>query len=175
MGWRQTSPTDYYRKLIDQREMFPFDFLTYLPQQHETDNNDWSYVLIWNQLLNQLHDQCVFVNWIPNDLSRWFDLEQSPRTHELFGPRTIHLRASLSPHGIDELQRIVMADDALAYLEFVVYGQFPVPNRMDYVLRFDPNDYPIVKHWDHFRSTLDRNYIVQLRREFESRGTSLIK
>lgn len=179
MAWRTVSPPEYYRKLTDHRETFPFDFLAYLPQRHdvrnETDGNDWSRVLVWNQLLNQLHDQCVFISWIPSDLDRWLDLSQPPRTHELFGPRTIRLRASLSPYGASELQRLVLADDALAYLEFVVYGRFPVAHRMEYLQRFDLDDYPIAKQWDHFRSTLDRDYVVQLRREFESVGPALLK
>ena len=175
MDKRVVSPSEYYCKITRSKNEFPFDFTSYLPRKHQAVNTNWSLLLVWNRLLNQLHEQCVFISFVPNNLECWFDLSEEPRTYEFSGPRTIRVVASLTDQAVDELQRIIMADDAIAYLEFVVYGYFPVPNRNMYIQEFVADYYPIMKNYKHFQSILDRDYIVQLRREFESRTSALVK
>lgn len=175
MESRCVSAIDYYRKLNDTRDSFSFDFTEYLPKKHVAADVDWSLLLVWNRLLNQLQQQCVFVSWVPDDLNRWFNLSIEPETFEFGGPRTITVVSCLTDYGVDELQRVILADDAIAYLEFVVYGRFPVANRNRYLQEFEIEYYPLLKCYNHFVSTLDNEYVVRLRREFETCSVSLVK
>ena len=175
MSYRVVSASDYYRKLTNNRSEFPFDFMRYLPNKHVAINTNWNALLVWNRLLNQLHEQCVFVSFIPDNLEQWFDLSDEPRKYEIVGSRTISVFASLTDWGVSELQRIVMADDAIAYLEFVIYGHFPITNRNKYIQEFKIGYYPIMKNHKHFLTILDIDYVVNLRRDFESLTSALVK
>lgn len=165
----EVSPKLYQLKLIKNIKEFPLCFNDYLDNiKIDGTNIDIKYILAWSQVLNQLHYYCVMINNIPQNIDQLFDLDGEIQDYKFYEPRLIILRSTLSEKGYDQVRKYIMADDCISYLEFVIYGVFPVPNRSWYIENFEYRHTNIIKHNNHFQNLYDDDYIVRLREEFEN-------
>lgn len=152
---------------------FPLAFDDYMERdQIDSYQIAIKYVLAWSQILAQLHHYCIMVYNIPSDLASLLDLKVKPTTHIFTYPREIKLYGALTTEGYRRITNYIMADDCLAFLEFVVYHQFPIPNRRWYLDNFKPEHEDIIKNQHHFQTLNDDEYIVKLRTEFENLKTN---